>query len=155
MFFRKNTLLFRNAAITHELTHVLAPNGNRFLAEGLAVYAQEHLKGLSAYPNDGEDIHTLAKEFSEQANLSDLDEQATPSSLSVDGLSVREAYLVSGSFVRYLIERYGMKKFRELYALSPFQSYRRNAGSSGRWKDVYKKSLKSLEADWRAMLGKL
>ncbi len=28
------------AAILHELAHVFFPNGNRFLAEGLAVYLQ-------------------------------------------------------------------------------------------------------------------
>ena len=36
------------AAILHELTHVYLPNGNRFLAEGLATYLQARLGGNPA-----------------------------------------------------------------------------------------------------------
>lgn len=34
-----------DAASLYELVHIYAPNGNRFLAEGLAVYAHERSRG--------------------------------------------------------------------------------------------------------------
>jgi hypothetical protein len=48
----RGTMIFRTfivrrgtSAITHEIVHLIAPNGNRFLAEGLAVYAHENFAG--------------------------------------------------------------------------------------------------------------
>ena len=45
------------AAITHELVHVFFPNGNRLLAEGLAVYLQAKIGGNPAFPNFGRPLH--------------------------------------------------------------------------------------------------
>ena len=82
------------AAIAHELTHVLFPNGNRLLAEGLAVYLQAKVGGNPAFPNFGTPLHELARELThrmlpelapgdaaslEKLRLSDLDRIATPS----------------------------------------------------------------------------
>src|SRR5438105_3355781 len=45
------------AATIHELIHVYAPNANRMLAEGLAVYGHDKLGGHSAFPNWGRNLH--------------------------------------------------------------------------------------------------
>jgi hypothetical protein len=46
-----------NASVAHEIVHVLFPNGNRMLAEGLAVYLQYKLfPEISVYPNFGEPL---------------------------------------------------------------------------------------------------
>ena len=39
----------RKAAIMHELVHVFFPNGNRFLAEGLAVHLQDFLAAIRRF----------------------------------------------------------------------------------------------------------
>src|SRR5262249_11874072 len=50
-------------------THVFAPNAHRFLAEGLAVYAQDRLKGPPAFPNFGIDVTKLARLHAGRANI--------------------------------------------------------------------------------------
>jgi hypothetical protein len=57
------------AAMAHEIVHVFFPNGNRMLAEGLAVYLQQALyqqqppRTNPAFPNFGEDLHLLARQY--------------------------------------------------------------------------------------------
>ena len=46
--------------LLHEITHNYAPNSNRFLEEGLAVYLQEKLGGNPSFPNFHRDLHALA-----------------------------------------------------------------------------------------------
>jgi hypothetical protein len=52
-----------DASIAHELTHVLFPNGNRMLAEGLAVYLQNKVSTVPVYPNFGEPLEELVAAF--------------------------------------------------------------------------------------------
>lgn len=139
------------AASLHELVHVYAPNGNRLLAEGLAVYAQEALKGQRAHPNFGRDLHEMARERTAAISLVALDKVPTPNSLGRDAEPV-EAYVAGGSFVRFLIDSEGLEKFRALYALTPLIPGKRAAGAPERWQQIYGKPLDELEKDWRAFL---
>jgi len=143
------------AATTHEVTHVFAPNANRFLAEGLAVYAHEYLKGPPAYPNFGADIKVLARKYFDKADISSFDKTGTPTPLrfSSNKLEEREIYVVAGSFVRYLISEFGFSKFRELYALTPLIPGSRNAGDAKRWEEVYGLTIDQLASRWRADLN--
>jgi hypothetical protein len=61
-----------DASIAHELTHVLFPNGNRMLAEGLAIYIQNKVSPLPVYPNFGEPLEDLVDVY-----LSTFEEEAT------------------------------------------------------------------------------
>jgi hypothetical protein len=72
--------------------------------------------------------------------------------LGASGLSEDEAYLVAGSFVRFLIERHGLDKFRALYAATPLVPRGRNAGDPARWSAVYGVAFAHLVSDWRAAL---
>lgn len=141
-----------DAASRHELVHIYAPNANRFLAEALAVYAHEHLKGRRAHPNGGRDLHEMAAAVTSAMSLVELDKIATPQPLERDGDETK-AYVAGGSFVRFLIERDGLEKFRALYALTPFQPGKREAGSPERWQTIYGQSLGALEGDWRQFLS--
>jgi hypothetical protein len=141
------------AATVHEITHVFAPNANRFLAEGLAVYAHEHLRGPRAFPNFGGDLDALARRYAAQADIMALERTATPARLSGAGLQEREGYIVAGSFVRFLIAKDGFAKFRALYALTPLVPGARNAGDPARWRRVYGRTLTELAAQWRAGLA--
>jgi len=52
------------AAIAHELVHALLPNGNRMLAEGLAVYLQQKLfPRIQVYPNFGRPLEDFVANF--------------------------------------------------------------------------------------------
>jgi hypothetical protein len=139
--------------ITHEIVHVIAPNGNRFLAEGLAVHAHDALGGQAAFPNFGDDLHTRAAALAADADLAALERIAAPAGLRLADLIPRDAYLAAGSFVRFLIQEHGMEKFRELYAITPLVERGRFAGVPERWQGVYGQSFDELVAAWRAAIG--
>jgi hypothetical protein len=164
------------AAITHELVHVFFPNGNRLLAEGLAIYLQDKIGGNPAFPNLGRPMHQVARELLremvpefasgnsdslEKIHLSDLDKIATPSPLRLrvgrvlyENTPVGQAHLypLAGSFVQFLIEAHGTDKFRALFVRTPLVPFERNAGSPDRWPDVYGFSLADLELQWKSMI---
>jgi hypothetical protein len=141
------------AATVHEIVHVYAPNANRFLAEGLAVYAHERLGGPTAYPNFGVSLHTTAARHA-QTDVAALERLATPSRLELDRLADREAYLVAGSFVRFLIERHGLDTFRRLYATTPLVPGQRDPGAPARWQEIYGLDLGQLVKTWRNSLAR-
>ena len=87
-----------------------------------------------------------------RADIGALERLATPTRLKLPNLDGRDAYIVAGSFVGYLIEQHGFEKFQELYALTPLVPGQRNAGAPERWREVYKLDLAALAADWRASL---
>jgi hypothetical protein len=139
-----------DAATLHELTHIYAPNGNRFLAEGLAVWAHEALGGVAAFPTKGRKLHAEAKDLAADADLTRLDAIGTPGRLPDE----RTSYTVAGSFVGFLIERYGLEKFRALYAETPFAVHGRDGeGHPARWAKHYGRPLPALAAEWKAFLA--
>jgi hypothetical protein len=164
------------AAIAHELVHVYFPNGNRLLAEGLAIYLQAKIGGHRAFPNFGRPLHELVREVLREMvpefscrdpgslakiNLADLDKIATPGPLLLrvgpdfyDEHAYGQAriYPIAGSFVQFLIEAHGLDKFRTLYMRTPLAPLECNAGSPDRWLDVYGLSLAELEAEWKSLI---
>jgi len=170
-------VIARKAAIMHELVHVFFPNGNRFLAEGLAVYLQAAIGGNPAFPNFGKPLHENTRErFEEMApalsrgdkqglehiQLTELDAIATPSPLTlrvghdVYGEEPRGQafiYPIAGSFVQFLVETRGMDMFRALYLQTPLVPHTQNAGSPERWMDVYNVPFNDLENEWKAMIA--
>jgi hypothetical protein len=177
MEFPARRVIARKAAIAHELIHVFLPNGNRLLAEGLAVELQARIGGNPAFPNFGRSLHEMARdrlckmvpEFTpgdpknlDNIHLADLDEIATPSPLTLrvgqDFLGEEPRgqavlYSIAGSFVRFLIETHGLEKFRALYLRTPLVALERNPGSPNRWIDVYALSLADLEFEWKSLMA--
>jgi hypothetical protein len=122
------------ASIAHELAHVLFPNGNRMLAEGLAVYLQHKLVPHAAvYPNFGDHLEALVADciFTTypkrttyalwNMDLDGLERISTPDELSLrigtDPIigaeqgdldpppeQVKFVYAVAGSFVGFLLD---------------------------------------------------
>jgi hypothetical protein len=139
-----------DAATVHEMIHVYAPNANRMLAEGLAVYGHEVLGGNAAYPNFGKDLHkTAVAAGANKEILLKLERTPTPAALEEVN---KEGEGISGSFVRYLVDTYGMDKFRALYALTPLVQMRRDAGDVARWQQIYGEPLDRLADGWLAAL---
>jgi hypothetical protein len=176
MEFPARRVVTRKAAIAHELVHVFFPNGNRLLAEGLALYLQAKIGGNPAFPNFGRPLHELARhrlreavpEFThgdpkslDKIQLAELDKIATPGPLALKvgqdlyGEEPRgqgRIYPMVGSFVEFLVETRGMERFRALFMQTPLVPLERNGGSPGRWNDVYGHSLADLELEWKALM---
>jgi hypothetical protein len=134
MEFPAHRVVAGEAAIAHELVHVLFPNGNRMLAEGLAVYLQYKLfPKIPVYPNFGDRLETLVADFLRtnykdnphralwDMDLDALEKISTPDKLSLrigrDALigakpgdpnppsdEVKCIYAVTGSLVEFLLE---------------------------------------------------
>jgi hypothetical protein len=163
-------------AVAHELAHVYFPNGNRLLAEGLAIYLQARIGGNPAFPNFGRPLHETAievlrrmvPEFAngnpgglDQVQLGGLDRIATPSGLrlrigprlyQIDDAGHAHIYPLAGSFVAFLIETHGLERFRALYLRTPLKPFERNAGLPERWGEVYGVPLEEIEGKWKAKL---
>ena len=166
----------RKAAIMHELVHVLFPNGNRFLAEGLAVHLQDSLGGNPAFPNFGKPLHgnvcerllemTLHSPGEDpsdlgQIHLAELDLIPTPNPLTLgvgaelygeDKRGQAFVYPIAGSFVQFLLETRGIERFRSLYTQTQLLPLVLNAGSPDRWSDVYCMTFADLENEWKSMI---
>lgn len=160
------------AAILHELTHVYLPNGNRFLAEGLATYLQALLGGNPAFPNFGRPLHGLARDglleiVSGKADalasvqLAGLDATPTPNPLALAAARQRHErqadvqatiYAIVGSFVEFLIESQGLARFQRLYCATPLTPGRLEAGLPERWSEIYGRRLADLEAEWKSLI---
>jgi hypothetical protein len=166
--------------ISKALVHVWAGHpgriGNRFLAEGLAVYLQAAIGGNPAFPNFGRSLHQQSHEllqemipgFSagntkslEQLHLSELDEIATPCPLTLrvgkefcgeEPRGQARIYSIVGSFVQFLVETRGHEKFNALYEQTPLVPFAQNVGAPDRWRSVYDVSLLGLEKEWKAMI---
>src|SRR5262245_28129499 len=127
------------SALLHEIVHIYAPHGNRFLAEGLAVYLHAKLAGNPAFPNFGEDLRRLAaRDLPGAETVRALNAVRTPRPLRTV-LDEKIAYVLAGSFVGFLIERHGLPQFRGLYETESYET-------------AYGKPFASLEGDWRSTL---
>lgn len=126
-------------ALLHEIVHIYAPHNNRFLAEGLAVYLHTKLAGNPAFPDFGAGLRRLSVSgLVRVPSLEALHNVRTPRALGTV-IEEKTAYSLAGSFVGFLIERYGLASFRSLYALTNYA-------------EVYGKSLETLENEWRLSL---
>ncbi len=130
-----------SGALLHEITHSYAPNANRFLQEGLAVYLQDKIGGNLSFPNFGRKLHVLAASaLPSVRSLEALNSVRFPQPLSTV-IEERTGYLLAGSFVQFLIEKHGLSKFRTLY-------------ESGDYSQTYQQPLQVLEKEWRSNLDR-
>jgi hypothetical protein len=165
------------AAIAHELVHVYFPNGNRLLAEGLAIHLQDKIGGGPVFPNFGTPLHDMVRELAremipefaggtpeslDKIQIGELDKIATPSPLRLRvGRYLYEntpsgqahVYPIAGSFVQFLIETYGIERFRVLFERTPLVPFERTVGSPDRWIDIYGMSLSDLGRQWRMLIA--
>lgn len=113
------------SCLHHELTHLLAgasPRGAAF-TEGLAVHVQSLLGGLGdrSYPTYGRDLHAQASAWlSAGGDASPLLSMQSNGAANPDkDVEERQAdYLLCGSFVRFLINKAGMKSFMDMYRIA-------------------------------------
>ncbi len=122
----------------HEMTHTLfytnIGGSSSFLGEGVAMYAE-------AACGDKNKNHKNAIKMINNKEFNSLDEL-----LNIDiGSDSKTAigYTVSGSFVGFLIEKYGSQKFLKLWT------------SYHNFESVYGQKLSALESEWRDFLSKV
>ncbi len=131
-------------AIVHEITHLVAglsrAGPGQFLDEGLAVFVQEKFKlpDDRSFPNMGRDVHEEAIRWSRQYDrMVPLAE--THQARWLSGGARDLIYLQAGSFVRFLVETEGLKKFMAAYEGRGYQA-------------VYGRDLGALEKEWLEFL---
>ena len=128
-----------NRVLKHELVHIMAADFgfpvlrislNSGLIEGLAM-AVERVEY-------NETLHRLAAQIFATGLRPDVE-----GLFSISGFLKSHggtSYVLAGSFCRYLIDQYGMRRFKWLYRTGSFESF-------------YNKELSVLIAEWRKFIG--
>jgi hypothetical protein len=133
--------------IVHENMHILAGvnwgGTSSFLNEGMATHVE-------ALATDRESNHERTVYYLLQDQLFPL-EQLITFNIGDPGLKTHVAYPASGSFTGFLIERYGLQRFREAYALEGRPTEQREGDDS--WARVFGKELHALELEWLGWLS--
>jgi O-methyltransferase involved in polyketide biosynthesis len=129
------------AALHHELTHVLAMCGSRWVSEGLAVWTQRRLVPGVMFPAPAPFEPALEWRSLSEA-LSGAGLEGMPGARRLGA----EDYAAAGEYVGWLIERYGFEVFARIFdacwagVRGPVDAVCRELGLA---------SLDELEADWR------
>ena len=124
------------ALAVHELTHIIFRNNwgrqSSFLNEGIAMYAE-------AISIKSDESNRITKNFLNMGTLLPL-EKLVDLQIGADKNFTQMGYAASGSFIEFIITKYGQKRFLELWK------------SGGEWHSVYGKKLSDLESDWHKWL---
>lgn len=106
--------LSKERAYLHETVHIIAWHWRSvWMKEGLAVYLNDKLNGDPMFPNFGMNLENLAKQ-----NLSKLSTVPFPLDGIVHFTGIKQKklfYIFAGSFVGYIFQKVGAKKFMEIY----------------------------------------
>jgi hypothetical protein len=136
----------------HETTHLLTATigiPTPFINEGMAVANQTDPLDKIYSPNwNGYSPHHWSKQYLQAGQLpalSSLLDQDT-----FEAFDSNMSYPIAGSFVRYLIDTYGISAVLKLF---PGASYSDSpATTMSRFQDVFGKSFTDAEQDWHAFL---
>ena len=129
----------RSAAIIHEATHIMANHeSNSFFSEGLAVYFQVRFSEFHVFPNYSLPLDDFVR--SHQDRLLPItklnNDKIIFEQIGTD--QRRMAYIEAGSFINFLVERYGEQKLAEL-----------NNSSSLNYKKIYGIGIEELALEWK------
>lgn len=130
---------FPQPVLKHELTHVMAGDfGTKTLHMSPKVGLLEGLAVAADWSGDVYDPHQWSKALIENG--------MAPGIADIAGFGFwyappSQSYTLMGSFSRYLIDTYGIEKFKTVYRTGDFT--------------LYGKSLSELEADWKKFLAGL
>ncbi|KUK66664.1 MAG: Uncharacterized protein XD85_0077 [Parcubacteria bacterium 34_609] len=123
----------------HEDAHLLS------LPWGLSIYL--FCEGLSQYMEDnfmGEDLHTVAKKLLQEDKLYSLEWLSVNNNWeNVEPVII---YPQVGSFSKFIIEKYGKDKFRELYQGT--SRHFKTSKNLSEIEKIYNKKIDQLESEW-------
>jgi len=129
----------KSAAIIHEVTHIIAKHeNNSFFSEGLAVYFQERFGDFNVFPNYSVPLDDLVR--NNESQLMSIAKLKSDNIIfgQVETERRRIAYIEAGSFINFLIVKYGEQKLAELHN-----------SKSLNYMEVYGKEIEELEIDWK------
>lgn len=149
------TISENNDLVVHKLTHILLGYGLNFDAsngyltqEGFAIY-MESKYGKQSFPNFGISEHKMMKyliDSNKEIPLSELIDGQYDGSLFRPFMMKQEdltlqwiSFIQAGSFITYLIDTYGLIKFKSIY---------NSRYLARRMEEVYGKDMNELEQDW-------
>lgn len=144
----------------HELVHIIGGVIGRppaFLDEGAAVYFSERLgaDALKLLGRPGTSIDEAACRIISSGTAVPLDSLFDFTELGSAKSRGPVSYPQSASIVKFLVERYGMKRFRRAYRElhNPIESSLRMDNRSV-FKSIYGKTAGEIESEWRLQLCK-
>jgi hypothetical protein len=105
----------------HELTHVLAGrlgDPPAMFNEGLAVYVAERMgaDALKTLGSPGKKVDEAVQAHRSQGQFIPIDKLFTYTDIGPEGTEPSISYPEAASFVKFLISKYGLEKFRQGYA---------------------------------------
>ncbi|HIO50471.1 TPA: hypothetical protein EYN23_24410 [Candidatus Poribacteria bacterium] len=130
---------FPHPVLKHELAHVLTSEWHSFLPISLKLGLHEGIAVAAEWDSGDLDPHQWTRA------MHDLN--IAPSIQRIMGLgfwiqSGPSSYTVAGSFVRFLVDTYGIEKFKHVFP-------------TGNFKKIYNKSLATLDREWQAFLDQV
>ena len=137
----------------HEVVHLLTSgwgSTGALVNEGMAVAFQIDPARDMTPRWSGVALHDLARQFRQQGRFVPM--AALTETASWRSQDPNVAYPESGSFMRWLIDQYGLERVRALYARAG-GSNESAAGVRAAFAAVYGQSLDELERAWLAFVG--
>ncbi len=127
---------FPHPVMKHELAHVLTADWHPILKVSLKIGMHEGIAVAADWDEGKLTAHQWSRAM-QQLEIAPMMSQIM--GLGFWGQSSSQSYTLAGSFVRFLIEKYGVEKARRVFP-------------TGNFKKVYSKSLAELEREWRGFL---
>lgn len=131
--------------LAHELAHLIARNGSHLaLTEGLAQVIQGEFSNMDPSIHLHEIITPYSKFYLTEENQIAIDAISKLEELELDFYGdsfelVDSFYTLSYSFVKYLIDEYGIDKFMEIYYAEDLNS---------KYEEIYGKNAEQLCEEW-------
>lgn len=126
----------------HRLINSNWNSSSSFMDEGLAQYAE-------AQADDKDKNHLATIEFLKQGKLFPLEKMVT-FNIGSNLEEAEVAYPASGSFIGFLIKKYGLESVKKAYGLERRSIEEKQKENT--WQKVYDKPLDALEKEWRSWL---
>lgn len=137
----------------HELTHAVAckiGSPPALLGEGLAVFMQMGSR------HEGKDIDAICAENLTKGRLIPLEVLFNYTKIGSQESQPDISYPEAASFVKYIVQKYGIDKFKEIYSrMKSTMDSLQHASNLKIFDNVYKRSLAWLEEDWKSYLRQI
>ena len=127
---------FPHPVMKHELAHVLTADWHPILKVSLKIGMHEGIAVAADWDEGKLTAHQWSRAM-QQLEIAPMMNEIM--GLGFWGQSSSQSYTLAGSFVRFLIEKYGVEKARHVFP-------------TGNFKKVYSKSLAELEREWQGFL---
>ncbi|SHK28596.1 leucine-rich repeat domain-containing protein [Paramaledivibacter caminithermalis] len=125
----------------HAVEHNFNPNYNMSLGEGLSIYFGSYEIGSPIVLN--RPVDDLARELMIKDELKDI-------STLLRSFSGKNDYIANGSLVTFLLKRYSVEQFKELFKLLPNKPTEDKIKSI--FMEIYKKSVIEMQSEWISYL---